>query len=132
LDIEYLDLPGEHIPLADHTMDTVVSTFTLCTVSDIQTVTEEIGRVLRPSGKLIFFELGLAPDVTVQHWQKGLEPIFRLLFQGLHLTRDIPFSIRQGGFQIAQINADYLATFPKSLSYCWWGTAMLKPRVNDD
>jgi ubiquinone/menaquinone biosynthesis C-methylase UbiE len=132
LDIEYLDLPGEHIPLADHTMDTVVSTFTLCTVSDIQKVMEEIGRALRPSGKLIFFELGLAPDVTVQRWQKSLEPICHLLFQGLYLTRNISSSISQDGFQITQINADYLASFPKSLSYCWWGTAMLKPRVNGD
>ena len=127
LDIEFLDLPGEHIPLADHTMDTVVSTFTLCTVSDIQKVMEEIGRVLQLSGKLIFFELGLAPDVTVQRWQKSLEPICHLLFQGLYLTRDIPSWISQCGFQITQIKTDYLAPFPKSLSYCWWGTAMLRP-----
>jgi SAM-dependent methyltransferase len=132
LDIEYLDLPGEHIPLSDHRMDTVVSTFTLCTVSDIQKVMEEIGRVLRPSGKLIFFELGLARDVAVQRWQKSLEPICHLLFQGLYLTRDIPSWINQCGFQITQISANYLAPFPKSLSYCWWGTAMLKPRVRDD
>jgi ubiquinone/menaquinone biosynthesis C-methylase UbiE len=126
LDIEYLDLPGEHIPLTDRTMDTVVSTFTLCTVSDIQKVMEEIGRVLQPSGKLIFFELGLAPDVTVQRWQKSLEPSCHLLFQGLYLKRDIPSWISQCGFQITQIKTDYLAPFPKSLSYCWWGTAMLK------
>ena len=126
LNIEYLDLPGEQIPLVDNTMDTVVSTFTLCTVSELEKVMEEIARVLKPSGKLIFFELGLSPDATVQRWQMRLEPVCYLLFQGLYLTRDIPSLIKQGGFQITQMQAGFLTLFPKSLSYCWWGTAVVK------
>lgn len=123
LNIEFLDLPGERIPLEDGTIDTVVSTFTLCTIPGIVDAIQGIARVLRPSGKLIFFELGLSPDPAVQRWQKQLEPIHRWLFQGLYLTRDIPSLIVQGGFQINQMKTGYLAQFPKSSSYCWWGTA---------
>ena len=124
LNIEYLDLPGERIPLDDSSVDTVVSTFTLCTISGIVEAIRGITRVLKPEGKLIFFELGLSPDPTVQRWQKLLEPIPHWLFQGLYLTRDIPSLIMQGGFQIKQMEAVYLAQFPKSLSYCWWGIAV--------
>ena len=123
LSVEFLDLPGERIPLEAGTVDTVVSTFTLCTISRIVDAIRGLRRVLRPAGTLIFFELGLSPDPAVQRWQKRLEPVHRWLFQGLCLTRDIPSLIRQGGFQIQQIEAGYLAQFPKSSSHCWWGTA---------
>jgi len=123
LNIEYLDLPGERIPLEDKTVDTVVSTFTLCTIPDIATAIRGIARVLRPDGQLIFFELGLSPDPKVQHRQRQLEPICHWLFQGLYLTRDIPSLLMQGGFQIKQMEKGYVAQFPKSLSYCWWGIA---------
>lgn len=124
LDIEYLDLPGERIPLEDNTVDSVVSTFTLCTIPGIVDAIRGIVRVLKPGGKLIFFELGLAPDVAVQRWQRRLEPLFYRIFQGLYLTRDIPALIREGGFQIEHIEAGYLASSPKSSSYCWWGMAL--------
>ena len=132
LNIEYLDLPGERIPLEDKTVDTVVSTFTLCTIPRIADAIQGIARILKPDGKLIFFELGLSPDPNVQHWQKQLEPIFHWLFQGLYLTRDIPSLISQGGFQIEQMETGYLAQFPKSLSYCWWGIAILQLRQQQD
>lgn len=124
LNIEFIDLPGERIPLAEETIDTVVSTFTLCTIPGIMEAIQEVRRVLRRDGQLIFFELGLAPDPAVQRRQKQLEPVFRWLFQGLYLTRDIPALIVQGGFQIRQVKMGYLAEFPKSSTYCWWGTAV--------
>ena len=124
LDIEFLDLPGEHIPLKDGTVDTVVSTFTLCTIPGVVEAIRGLGRVLKPVGKLIFFELGLAPDPQVQLWQVRLEAIYQRLFQGLYLTRDIPALIEQGGFGIEQMEAAYIAEFPKPSSYCWWGTAV--------
>jgi SAM-dependent methyltransferase len=127
LDIEYLDLPGERIPLEDETIDTVVSTFTLCTIPGIEEAIRGISRVLRPDGRLIFFELGLSPEPEVQRWQKRLEPVHRWFFQGLYLTRDIPSLIRQGGFQIGQMETGYLARFPKSSSYSWWGIASPSP-----
>jgi SAM-dependent methyltransferase len=123
LNIEYIGLPGERIPLDDNTIDTVVSTFTLCTIPAIVEAIQGLVRVLKPDGKLIFFELGLSPDPEVQRWQKLLEPIHRWLFQGLYLTRDIPALLIQGGFQINQIETGYLTSFPKSPSYCWWGVA---------
>lgn len=124
LNIEFLDLPGERIPLGGGSVDTVVSTFTLCTIPGIVDAIQGIARVLKPGGKLIFFELGLSPDPEVQRWQKQLEPIHRWLFQGLSLTRNIPSLIEQGGFQIEQVKMGYLAQFPKSSSHCWWGIAI--------
>ena len=123
LDIEFLDLPGERIPLADGSVDTVVSTFTLCTIPGVVEAIRGIGRVLRPSGKLIFFEHGLSPDLPVRRWQARSEPLFRWAFEGCHVTRDIPSLIGKGGFDIEQMDKGYLAPFPKSGSYCWWGVA---------
>ena len=128
LNIEFLDLPGERIPLEDGSVDTVVSTFTLCTIPGIVDAIRGIARVLKPGGKLIFFELGLSPDPKVQRWQKQLEPLHHWLFQGLYLTRDIPSLIVQSGFQIEQMEMGYLAQFPKPPSYCWWGTAIPQSR----
>ena len=124
LNIEFLDLPGEHIPLDDDSVDTVVSTFTLCTIPGIKDAIGGLARVLKPEGKLIFFELGLSPDPAVERWQRRLEPVFHSLFQGLYLTRDIPALLIQGGFQVEQIEKGYLTQFPKSASYCWWGIAL--------
>jgi len=125
LSIEFLDLPGERIPLENNSVDTVISTFTLCTIPGIADAIRGLARVLKPSGKLLFFELGLSPDLKVQRWQRHLEPLHHWLFQGLYLTRDIPVLLEQGGFQIEQMETGYLAQFPKSLSYCWWGSAIV-------
>jgi ubiquinone/menaquinone biosynthesis C-methylase UbiE len=124
LNIEFLDLPGERIPLEDGSVDTVVSTFTLCTIPEVVEALRGIGRVLKPDGKLIFLELGLAPDTAVKRWQRRLEPVHHWLFQGLYLTRDIPSLIRQTGFRLEQIEMGYLARFPKWSSFCWWGVAI--------
>jgi ubiquinone/menaquinone biosynthesis C-methylase UbiE len=128
LDIEFLDLPGETIPLEDGAVDTVVSTFTFCTIPGIVEAIRGIGRVLRSGGRLIFFEHGLSPDPRVRRWQQRWEPILYRVFQGCHLTRDIPALITEGGFQIEQIETGYLTRFPKSWAYCWWGIAVPKPR----
>ncbi len=121
--IEFLDLPGERIPLADASVDTVVSTFTLCTIPGVVEAIQGVRRVLKPGGKLIFFEHGLSPHPAIQRWQKRSEPLFRWAFEGCHVTRDIPALIGKGGFDIEQIDAGYLSPFPKSGSYCWWGVA---------
>jgi ubiquinone/menaquinone biosynthesis C-methylase UbiE len=128
LEIEFLDLPGEHLPLGDGTMDMIVSTFTLCTISGIGDAIREIARVLKSDGKLIFFELGLSPDPAIQRRQQQLEPVHQWIFQGLYLTRDIPALLRVGGFQIEEMQAGYLASFPKLSTYCWWGTASVDSR----
>ncbi len=122
--VEFLNLPGERIPLQDGSIDTVVSTFTLCTIPGVVAAIRGMGRVLRPGGRFIFFEHGLSPDPKVQRWQKLSEPIPFRVFQGCHVTRDMPSLIAQGGFTIEQIESAYLAKFPRAWSYCWWGTAI--------
>jgi ubiquinone/menaquinone biosynthesis C-methylase UbiE len=132
LNVEFLDLPGERIPLEAGTVDTVVSTFTLCTIPGVMEAIHGLARVLKPEGKLIFFELGLAPDPAVQRSQKWLEPVHHWLFQGLYLTRDIPSLLRRGSFQITQMEKGYIAEFPKSSSYCWWGIAIRRLQEHED
>jgi len=97
LEIEFLDLPGERIPLGDGTVDTVVSTFTLCTIPGVADAIRGVRRVLRPSGKLVFFEHALSPDPNVRRWQEWWRPIHHWVFEGLQLTRDTPSLITQGG-----------------------------------
>ena len=128
LNIEFLDFPGEHLPLEGQSVDTVVSTFTLCTIPGVQEAIEGLHRVLRPDGRLIFVELGISPDPEVRRWQRLLEPIHHWLFHGLFLTRDIPALIEHGGFHLEQIEQGYMAQFPKSSSYCWWGIAQPTPK----
>ena len=123
LDIEFLDLPGERIPLPDASVDTVLSTFTLCTIPGVVAAIQGVGRVLRPDGKFIFFEHGLSPDSSVRRWQERTEPFFQWAFEGCHVTRDIPALIQEGGFKIGQMDTGYLAPFPKCGSYCFWGVA---------
>lgn len=124
LDVEFLDLPGERIPLPDASVDTVVSTFTLCTIPGLVEAIAGVGRVLKPDGKFIFFEHRLSPEFSVQRWQKRTEPLFRWAFEGCHVTRDIPDLVRKGGFMIERIDEGYVSPFPKSGSYCWWGVAV--------
>jgi ubiquinone/menaquinone biosynthesis C-methylase UbiE len=123
--VEFLDLPGESIPLEDSSVDCVVSTFTMCTIPDVLQALRGVNRVLRPGGQLIFFEHGLSPELHVQRWQKWIEPCFKFAFEGCHLTRHIPSLVAESGLRIERINEGYLAPFPKSATYCYWGLARL-------
>lgn len=124
LQVEFLDLPGERIPLADGAIDTVVSTFTLCTIAGVDEALRSLHRLLRPHGSLIFFELTRSPDPSIRRWQQWWEPIQHRLYAGLHLTRDIPALLRAGGFRIEHLDAAYLTPFPRSWAYACWGTAI--------
>jgi ubiquinone/menaquinone biosynthesis C-methylase UbiE len=128
LDVEFLDLQAERTPLEDGAVDTVVSTFTFCTIPGVVEAIRDVRRVLRPGGRLIFFEHGRSPDLRVHRWQMWWEPIFYRVFAGCHMTRDMPSLITQGGFQIEEIETAYLAKFPKSWAYCWWGVAIPQRR----
>lgn len=123
VDIEFLALPGERIPLEDESVDTVVSTFTLCTIPAVDQALLETARVLKDDGLLIFVENSLASSPEVQRWQRRWEPLHRRVFQGLLLTRDIPSVIAGAGFRIERLERLYLSRFPKSWSHCCWGTA---------
>jgi ubiquinone/menaquinone biosynthesis C-methylase UbiE len=125
VEVEFLDLPGEQIPLDDSSVDCVVSTFTMCTIPDVAQALRGVNRVLKPGGELIFFEHGLSPEPQVQRWQKRIEPFFKFAFEGCHVTRHIPSLVEESGLEIEQINEGYLAPFPKSGSYGFWGLARL-------
>ena len=128
LDIKFLDVPGEQIPLPDGSVDTVVSTFTLCTIPGVADAIRGIARVLRPGGQFLFFEHGLSPDIRVRRWQERIEPFFQWAFEGCHVTRDIPALIEEGGFRVERMETGYLARFPKSGSYYFWGVACMEPK----
>jgi ubiquinone/menaquinone biosynthesis C-methylase UbiE len=123
LDVEFLDLPGERIPLGDSSVDTVVSTFTMCTIPGVVEALRGVSRVLKRGGSFIFFEHGLAPDAEIRTWQRRLEPLFKYAFEGCHLTRHIPTLVQDSGFRIEQLEEGYLAPFPKCGTYCFWGVA---------
>ena len=127
LDVEFLDLPGERIPLGDGSVDTVVSTFTLCTIPGVAEALRGVRRVLKPDGTLVFFEHGRSPDPRVRRWQEWTEPIPHWLFEGCHVTRDVPSLIEQAGFRIERMETAYLARFPKAWTHCWWGSAVPQP-----
>ena len=126
LNVEFLGLPGERIPLPDASVDTVVSTFTLCTIPGVVEAIRGIARVLKPQGQFLFFEHGLSPDRKVRRWQERTEHLFQWAFEGCHVTRDIPALIREGGFRVERLDTGYLARFPKSGSYYFWGVARPK------
>lgn len=122
--VELLDAPGEEIPLDDKTVDTVVLTYTLCTIPGAVAAAEEMRRVLKPGGKLLFCEHGVAPDEGVFKWQTRIEPVWKLVGGGCHLTRDIPALLRQGGFEIEAMEEAYIPGTLKIAAYDYWGSAV--------
>ena len=123
LEIEFLECGAEAIPLPNDSIDTVVITYTLCTIPDTQLSNEEIMRVLKPNGKLLFCEHGLAPDINVVKWQKRINPIWNKIAGGCNLNRDIPKLIRASGFKILNMEEMYLPSTPKFAGYNYWGVA---------
>ena len=121
-EVRLLDLPGEEIPLDDNSVDTVVVTYTLCTIPDWQQALRGMRRVLKPGGRLIFSEHGAAPDDDVQRWQKRLNPLWNQLAGGCHLNRPIDRGIEQGGFDIRTLETGYLPG-PRFASFHYWGVA---------
>ena len=106
--VEMIALELGQIQAADASFDSIVCTFTLCTIPDAMAALQEMRRVLKPGGKLLFSEHGLAPDLPVVRWQNRLTPIWKPLAGGCHLNRDIPALIRAGGFSIGQLDSSYL------------------------
>lgn len=122
LDVELVGLPAEHIDLPDNHVDSVLITFTLCTIPDPIAALGEMHRVLKPDGQLIFCEHGLAPDANVRRWQQRLTPAWKKIAGGCHMDRDIPALLAQGGFKVPNLQTMYLPG-PKPLTYNYWGVA---------
>ena len=123
INVRLLTLSAEEISEADASFDTLVMTFTLCSIPEPLKAVKEIRRVLKPEGRLLFCEHGLAPDASVQKWQRRLTPIWKPLAGGCHLDRDIPALLREGGLCIAELETLYLPG-PKPLTFNCWGTAL--------
>ena len=114
---------GEAIPFRDGEFDTVVCTYTMCTVTDQEKVLAELKRVLKPGGRLLFLEHGRAPDVPVFKWQKRIEPLWKPLAGGCHLTRPIGSALRGAGFSVEPFGQAYLEKTPRVMGWMEWGVA---------
>ncbi|WP_269618894.1 class I SAM-dependent methyltransferase [Zhongshania sp. BJYM1] len=124
VEVKWLDLPGEEIPLEDNSVDTVLLTYTLCTIPDWQRALEQMHRVLKPTGKLLFCEHGLAENHSVQNWQNRVTPVWKKLVGGCHLNRPIAESIASCGFTISKLETCYADGVPKIAGYMYYGEAV--------
>ena len=114
---------GEQIPFASASFDCVVCTFTLCSVGDpVQTV-RELHRILKPGGRLLYAEHGRAPDAGVAKWQDRIEPLWKRIAGGCHLTRPTGAAIAAGGFDVATLGARYAPKTPRFAGWMEWGEA---------
>jgi ubiquinone/menaquinone biosynthesis C-methylase UbiE len=106
-------LDAEKLPFPDDSFDSALSTWTMCTIPDLDGALRELRRVLRPGGTLHFVEHGLAPDEKVQRWQHRLDPLQQRLFGGCHLNRRIVDTVRGNGFSIDELDVYYEKGSPK-------------------
>ena len=114
---------GEAMPFESGRFDTVVTTFTLCSVQQPEQVLAEIRRVLRPGGTALFLEHGRAPDAPVRRWQARIEPLWKRIAGGCHLTRPVAQAYRDAGFATEPMGQRYMPKTPKSLGWIEWGLA---------
>jgi len=123
--VELIPAGAEHIPLTGASIDTVVVTFSLCTIPDVAAALDEMRRVLKSDGQLLFCEHGLAPDANVQRWQKRLDPLWGKLAGGCHLSRDIPQLLRKARFRCDNLQSGYLPHAPRFAGYLFQGAAKI-------
>jgi len=122
INVEFIDLPGESIPLEPNSVDTVLITYSLCTIPDPVAALDGTRRVLKPGGRLIFCEHGIAPDENVRRWQRRLNPAWSYVAGGCNMDRNIPDLLVSNGFELAVDERAYIPGL-KVLSYNYWGTA---------
>jgi len=122
-EVDFIGLSGEQIPLERNAVDTVLVTYTLCTIPDVIQALKEMKRVLKPGGELIFCEHGKSPDAHIFKWQSRLNPPWTKISGGCHLNRDISELIKKSGFKIVALDACYNSPL-KLISYNYKGIAV--------
>lgn len=121
---EVIDGVAEEIPLPANSIDTVLVTYTLCSIAEVEQALTEVKRVLKSSGALLFCEHGRSPDASVSRWQDRLNPIWRRIAGGCNMNRDIPQLLQAQGFKVQQLEQLYLPG-PRILRYDSWGSASI-------
>lgn len=124
--VEFVGLTGEELPVADASVDHVLTTWTLCTIPDVERALVEMRRVLRPGGAVHFVEHGRSPEEKVARWQDRLTPIQRRLFGGCHLNRPIDQLLEQAGLVVSPL-ATFYVKGPKPFGYLFEGVATKSP-----
>jgi ubiquinone/menaquinone biosynthesis C-methylase UbiE len=122
LPVELLRGSAEAIPLPDESVDTLVTTWTLCSIADVARALSEMHRVLKVNGRLLFVEHGRAPDANVRRWQDRLTPLWRRIAGGCHLNRAIGPLIKDAGFRIERMDTGYMKG-PKLMTFMYEGAA---------
>ena len=123
LDLELLALSAERIPVENDRFDTVVLTYTLCSIPDPVAALREMKRTLRPGGRLLFCEHGLAPEPSIARWQRRLTPAWRRIAGDCHMDRDVPALLDAAGFKVDDLQQGYIPG-PRVLTYNYWGEAV--------
>ena len=121
--LDFVEGSAEDMPLEDAQFDSVLMTFSLCTIPNAQAALAEIHRVLKPGGQLVFCEHGQAPDDTVVKWQNRVNPFWRRLLGGCNLNRPILDWIKGSGFMLQSVDQMYLPGTPRIAGFNVWGTA---------
>jgi ubiquinone/menaquinone biosynthesis C-methylase UbiE len=121
--LEFIDLPSEKIPLDAESADTVLVTYTLCTIPDVMAALGEMRRVMKPAGRMIFCEHGEAPDESVRRWQRRITPFWKKIGGGCHVGRQIPRLIADAGFRVDDMETMYLPGTPRFAGFNYWGSA---------
>lgn len=122
IEAEFIESGADDIPLDRHSADTVVITYTLCTVPNVNSALEEVRRVLKPGGNLLFCEHGEAPDEHVRRWQHRINPIWNRLGGGCNLNRPIPRLLQESGFVSNDMQTMYIPGW-KPACFNYWGSA---------
>ncbi len=115
-------LNGESLPMADNSFDSVVSTWTLCSIAKVKQALQEIHRVLKPGGKFFFIEHGLSDDPKVQVWQHRLTPLQKIIADGCHLDRNMK-KLVENQFEVLKLEEFYMEETPKFAGYMYKGVA---------
>jgi len=124
LKLQILPDRAEALPFEAGVFDTIVCTYTLCSVQDPSAALHEVRRVLKPDGRLLFCEHGLAPDAGVATWQRRIEPVWKRIGGGCHLTRPVAAAISAAGFRLERCDTGYLPKTPRWAGWNEWGSAV--------